>query len=126
MLKFLLEFLLEVVTYESENKMTTYNIAVTVGPNIFRPRQNNADDILRVGVFYDAMIRMMENFSALFDCDTKFGVDTTSLKHGAVGAFPGNLKRIIAGNDSQNSRGSESDEDDLVKQMESANQEYEA
>ena len=36
-LKFLLEFFLEVVSHENENKMTTYNIAVTVGPNIFRP-----------------------------------------------------------------------------------------
>ena len=75
--------------------MTTYNIAVTVGPNIFRPRNNNADDILRVGVYYDAMIRMMENFSVLFECGNTSVVDTASLKHGAVGAFPGNLKRII-------------------------------
>ena len=36
-LKFHIEFLSEVSTHVSVNKMTPYNLAVTVGPNIFRP-----------------------------------------------------------------------------------------
>ena len=72
------------------------------------------------------MIRMMENFSQLFDEENTSVVDTTALKHGAVGAFPGNLKRIISGKDSPKGSDSESDEDDILQQMESANQEYEA
>ena len=39
-LMFCLDFFIELISYESNNKMTSYNIAVTVGPNIFRPRSN--------------------------------------------------------------------------------------
>ena len=39
-LKFCLDFFSELISYESFNKMTSYNIAVTVGPNIFRPRSD--------------------------------------------------------------------------------------
>ena len=35
-LKYLIQFFWQVVEYEPDNKMTAYNIAVTVGPNIFR------------------------------------------------------------------------------------------
>ena len=38
-LKFCCEFFSELIQYESDNKMTSYNIAVTVGPNIFRPQR---------------------------------------------------------------------------------------
>ena len=37
-LKFCIKFFQELISYESFNKMTSYNIAVTVGPNIFRPK----------------------------------------------------------------------------------------
>ena len=37
-LKFCIDFFSELISYESFNKMTSYNIAVTVAPNIFRPR----------------------------------------------------------------------------------------
>ena len=37
-LKFCLDFFSELISYENDNKMTSYNIAVTVGPNIFRPK----------------------------------------------------------------------------------------
>ena len=37
-LKFCIEFFQELVTYESKNKMTAYNMAVTIAPNIFRPK----------------------------------------------------------------------------------------
>ena len=37
-LKFHIEFFREVVKNEKHNRMTAYNMAVTVGPNIFRPK----------------------------------------------------------------------------------------
>ena len=39
-LMFCIKFFKELISYESYNKMTSYNIAVTVGPNIFRPRND--------------------------------------------------------------------------------------
>ena len=38
--KFCIEFFRELISHESSNKMTSYNIAVTVGPNIFRPKSD--------------------------------------------------------------------------------------
>ena len=46
--------------------MTSYNIAVTVAPNIFRPKTERLDDIITHGVYYDAMIKMIENYEAIF------------------------------------------------------------
>ena len=37
-LKFCIEFFRELISYESYNKMTSYNIAVTLGPHILRPK----------------------------------------------------------------------------------------
>ena len=37
-LMFCIQFFKELISYEYVNKMTSYNIAVTVGPNIFRPK----------------------------------------------------------------------------------------
>ena len=61
-LKFCIEFFRELISYEEYNKMTSYNIAVTVGPNIFRPKSDKSQDIISVGVYYDAMIKMIENY----------------------------------------------------------------
>ena len=61
-LKFLLEFFRELVSYEGENLMTTYNVAVTVGPNIFRSRNNLSSDILNHAIYYETMIRMIESY----------------------------------------------------------------
>ena len=47
--------------------MTSYNIAVTVGPNIFRPLTVRPADLINAGTYYDAMIRMMENYEILFE-----------------------------------------------------------
>ena len=47
--------------------MTAYNIAVTVGPNIFRSLTVRPVDLYNAGTYYDAMIRMMENFEILFE-----------------------------------------------------------
>ena len=39
-LMFCIEFFRELISYESYNKMTSYNIAVTVSPTIFRTKSN--------------------------------------------------------------------------------------
>ena len=44
-------------------------MAVTVGPNIFRPKFLNPKDITNVGIYYELLIRMMENYDVLFDKD---------------------------------------------------------
>lgn len=47
--------------------MTAYNLAVTVGPNIFRPKIAKTEDIRNVGIFYDLLIKMIVNHKELFD-----------------------------------------------------------
>jgi len=47
--------------------MTAYNIAVTVGPNIFRPLTVRPADLFNAGTYYDVVIRMMENYDILFE-----------------------------------------------------------
>ena len=49
--------------------MNSYNLAVTIGPNIFRPKVIRPEDISSVGIYYELIIRMMENFEILFDRD---------------------------------------------------------
>ena len=49
--------------------MTAYNIAVTVGPNIFREKEEEPSSIMRHGVYYDAFIRMIENVDTMFTID---------------------------------------------------------
>ena len=46
--------------------MNYYNIAVTVGPNIFRAKELSPADFVNHGTFYDIMIRFMENFEDIF------------------------------------------------------------
>ena len=50
--------------------MTAYNIAVTVGPNIFRENEEKPSSIMRHGVYYDAFIRMIENVDTMFSVDS--------------------------------------------------------
>ena len=66
-LKFIIEFCREVVVHEPDNRMTNYNIAVTVGPNLFRPLQVRPADLYNAGTFYDVIIRMMEHYEVLFE-----------------------------------------------------------
>ena len=47
--------------------MTAYNVAVTVGPNIFRPKFHSKNEILNVGIFYDLLEKMIDNHTELFD-----------------------------------------------------------
>ena len=49
--------------------MTAYNVAVTVGPTIFRPKKHRQEDITKLGVYYSAFIIMIENCEELFKDD---------------------------------------------------------
>lgn len=66
-LKFIIEFMREVVVHEPQNRMTSYNIAVTVGPNIFRSLTVRPADLYNAGTYYDVIIRCMEHFEILFE-----------------------------------------------------------
>ena len=57
----------EVVQHEPQNRMTSYNIAVTVGPNIFRPLAVRPADLFNAGTYYDVFIRMLENYEIIFE-----------------------------------------------------------
>ena len=50
-LQFLAKFFKVLVGYEPQNKMTAYNVAVTVAPNIFRTEVEETD-LGTHGVFY--------------------------------------------------------------------------
>ena len=72
--------------------MTSYNIAVTVGPNIFRPKTERQDDIITHGVYYDAMIKMIENYEDIFSDQIQY----ENLRLGAVGSTQtSDLKEIL-------------------------------
>ena len=64
--------------------MTSYNVAVTVSPNIFRSRNNRSEDILNHAVYYSAMITMIDRYDEIFDEASQHQV---ALKHGVVGKF---------------------------------------
>lgn len=49
--------------------MNNYNIAVTIGPNIFRSKNLKPADLINAGTFYDIMIRFMTDFDAIFGDD---------------------------------------------------------
>ena len=83
-LKLLCEFFQEVTDHEANdldkdvgddtlcnkgNRMTSYNIAVTVGPNIFRATNEEATSIMDHAIYYDAFMRMIDNFDDLFSID---------------------------------------------------------
>jgi hypothetical protein len=50
--------------------MSHYNIAVTVGPNIFRPKEIKPADLINAGTFYDVMIRFMTDYDEIFAGDS--------------------------------------------------------
>ena len=66
-LQFIVHFMREVVKYEPQNRMTSYNIAVTVGPNIFRPLNVRPADLFNAGTYYDVVIRLMEYYEVIFE-----------------------------------------------------------
>ena len=53
--------------------MTSYNIAVTVAPNIFRSKENASAEIFSHAIFYQAFISMIENYDYFFEDNIPFG-----------------------------------------------------
>ena len=83
-LKYLMRFLFTVVEYEPANRMTAYNIAVTVGPNLFRVRAESTQDMNNCGIYYEALIRMIEQHRVLFDKSIDYEHLIESLQHYGV------------------------------------------
>ena len=66
-LKFHINVFKMIVKHEPLNKMTAYNVAITVGPNIFRPRRTRPEDITNVGSYYELIIQMIQQYDILFN-----------------------------------------------------------
>lgn len=66
-LKFHINVFRMVVAHESTNRMTAYNVAITVGPNIFRPKNTRPQDITNVGYYYELVIQMIQQYDLLFN-----------------------------------------------------------
>ena len=89
--------------------MTSYNIAVTVGPNIFRPRLTRSQDVTNVGIFYDLIIRMIDDTDDILFDKKKSYADITrvdadlneTLNRGGVGVVEG-LAEILRSNSVRN------------------------
>ena len=47
--------------------MTSYNIAVTTGHTIFRPKVIKPEDIFNNSIYYDTMVKMIEYFDVIFE-----------------------------------------------------------
>jgi len=84
-LKFLIAFFREVVALESQNKMTSYNISVTTGPAIFRPKVMRADDLLNHATYYDALLKMIQYYNFIFNEGELELNQQDNLRHGQVG-----------------------------------------
>ena len=65
--------------------MNTYNIAVTVGPNIFRTKDHKSEDILSSGIFTEILMLMMKEFGYLFEDASR--VADQDIVHGEVGTL---------------------------------------
>jgi len=65
-LEFCVKFFNELIRYQAKNRMTAYNIAVTVSPNIFRSDSDQAISIVNHSVYYDAFIIMIESCEEIF------------------------------------------------------------
>ena len=58
--------------------MNSSNIAITVSPNIFRPRKINPNELLSVPPLYDTMTKMIENYNLVFNQTMRFGWSETT------------------------------------------------
>ena len=94
-LHFHIEFFKDIVKHEPYNKMTSYNVAVTVGPNIFRPLVARPTDLANHGVFYDVIIKMIDKCDILFNKEIQVEelifmmpdmMQDDNMSHGAVGS----------------------------------------
>lgn len=71
-LKFHIQVFKMIVKNEPKNRMTAYNVAITVGPNIFRPKHTRPQDITNVGSYYELIIQMILQYDLLFDKNTRY------------------------------------------------------
>ena len=55
--------------HEAFNKMNRYNLSVTIGSTIFRPKVCSAADLAHCSLYYELLQRMMEKNTILFDKD---------------------------------------------------------
>ena len=65
-LKYLIEISRLVVKFSACNLMVTYNVAVSFGPVIFRTRHLFREDVMKMGIYYDVMMRMINDFEDIF------------------------------------------------------------
>ena len=71
-LKFHMQVFKMIVKNEPLNKMSAYNVAITVGPNIFRPKSTRPEDITNVGSYYELIIQMIQQYDLLFDASVEY------------------------------------------------------
>ena len=65
-MKYLIEISRLVVKFSACNLMVTYNVAVSFGPVIFRTRHLFREDVMKMGIYYDVMMRMINDFEDIF------------------------------------------------------------
>eukprot|EP00354_Favella_ehrenbergii_P001907 CAMPEP_0170471164 /NCGR_PEP_ID=MMETSP0123-20130129/13452_1 /TAXON_ID=182087 /ORGANISM="Favella ehrenbergii, Strain Fehren 1" /LENGTH=96 /DNA_ID=CAMNT_0010738675 /DNA_START=866 /DNA_END=1156 /DNA_ORIENTATION=- len=65
--------------------MTSYNISVTTGPAIFRPKVMRADDLLNHATYYDALLKMIQYYNFIFNEGELELNQQDNLRHGQVG-----------------------------------------
>ena len=65
-LQLLAKLFKHVVQFEPFNKMTSYNMAITIGPNIFRSEHEDSD-LSSQSVFYQVLILMIDEYEEIFD-----------------------------------------------------------
>ena len=57
--------------------MGAYNVAVTVGPNIFRRMKELETDFMNHGAIYDVLITMILNYDELFETEDESPFSST-------------------------------------------------
>ena len=62
-----MEFFHEFTLFEEENKMSAYNLAVSLGPNIMRRVKEKDGDFINHGAMYEALITIIVNYEMLFE-----------------------------------------------------------
>jgi hypothetical protein len=66
-LLYLARFFNEVSTYQDKNKMTAYNLAVIITPNLFRSRELTSKDLLNHGTLTDIFTLIMGNVDKIIE-----------------------------------------------------------
>ena len=66
-LLYLARFFNKVSTYQDKNKMTAYNLAVIITPNLFRSRELTSKDLLNHGTLTDIFTLVMGNVDKIIE-----------------------------------------------------------